>query len=49
MGNAANATAYMLGPDQVAWIGVRTRTCGGVLGCQIRMTRARTRVLIGHR
>jgi uncharacterized protein YecT (DUF1311 family) len=48
-GNAANATAYMLGPDQVAWIGVRTRTCGGLLGCQIRMTRARTRVLIGRR
>jgi uncharacterized protein YecT (DUF1311 family) len=48
-GNLANATAWMLGPDQVAWIGVRTRTCGGVLGCQIRMTRARTRVLIGRR
>ncbi len=48
-GNLANATAWMLGPDQVAWVGVRTRTCGVVLGCQIRMTRARTRVLIGRR
>jgi uncharacterized protein YecT (DUF1311 family) len=48
-GNLANATAWMLGPEQVAWIGVRIRTCGGVLGCQIRMTRARTRVLIGRR
>ena len=25
-----NATAWMIGPDQVAWIGVRDRTCGGV-------------------
>jgi hypothetical protein len=48
-GNLANATAWMLGPDQVTWIGVRARTCGGVLGCQIRMTRARTRVLIERR
>jgi uncharacterized protein YecT (DUF1311 family) len=47
--NLANATAWMLGPDQVVWIGVRTHTCGGVLGCQIRMTRTRTRVLIGRR
>ena len=48
-GNAANATAWMLGQDQVAWIGVRTQTCGGVLTCQIRITRQRTRVLIGRR
>jgi uncharacterized protein YecT (DUF1311 family) len=48
-GNAANATAWMLGPEQVAWIGVRTRTCGGGLACQIRVTRQRTRVLIGRR
>jgi uncharacterized protein YecT (DUF1311 family) len=48
-GNLANATAWMLGQDQVAWIGFRFRTCGGVLACQIRVTRQRTRVLIGHR
>lgn len=46
-GNRSDATAYMLGPDQVAWIGVRAQTCGGVLACQIRLTRRRTRVLIG--
>jgi len=46
--NAANATAWMLGPEQVAWIGVRDRTCGGVLRCRIRMTRERTRVIIGQ-
>jgi uncharacterized protein YecT (DUF1311 family) len=48
-GNAANATAWMLGPDQVAWIGFRVRTCGPGLACQIRVTRQRTRVLIGRR
>ena len=46
-GNRSDATAYMLGADQVAWIGVRTQTCGGVLACQIRLTRRRTRVLLG--
>ena len=46
-GNRSDATAYMLGADQVAWIGVRNQTCGGVLACQIRLTRRRTRVLIG--
>jgi hypothetical protein len=48
-GNRSDATAYMLGQDQVAWIGVREQTCGGVLACRIRFTRQRTRVLIGHR
>jgi uncharacterized protein YecT (DUF1311 family) len=47
--NAADATAYMLGPDQVAWIGVRERTCGSALSCRIRITRERTRVLVGPR
>jgi uncharacterized protein YecT (DUF1311 family) len=46
--NQANATAWMLGPDQVAWIGVRERTCGAGLSCRIRITRERTRVLIGR-
>lgn len=45
--NAANATAWMLGPDQVAWVGLRTQTCGVVVACRIRVTRQRTRVLIG--
>jgi uncharacterized protein YecT (DUF1311 family) len=49
--NAANATAWMLEPDQVAWIGFRDRSCGvGPVGlpCRIRITRQRTRVLIGR-
>jgi uncharacterized protein YecT (DUF1311 family) len=45
--NQANATAWMLGEDQVAWIGLRTQTCGTVMACRIRVTRQRTRVLIG--
>lgn len=45
--NAANATAWMLGPDQVAWISLRARSCGVGLPCRIAMTRARTRVLLG--
>jgi uncharacterized protein YecT (DUF1311 family) len=44
--NAANATAWMLGSDQVAWIGVRDSTCGGSLGCRIQITRRRTRELL---
>lgn len=48
--NQANATAWMLGTDQVAWIGVRDRTCGiAGLACRIRVTRQRVRVLTGPR
>jgi hypothetical protein len=47
--NQANATARMLGGDQVAWIGVRDQTCGVALGCRIGITRQRTRVLLGRR
>jgi len=48
-GNAADATAYMLGPDQIAWLGVRDRTCGlGGYACRIAITRRRTGVLLGH-
>jgi uncharacterized protein YecT (DUF1311 family) len=47
-GNASDATAYMLDPDQLAWIGVRDRTCGAGLVCRIRVTRERTRVLLGN-
>lgn len=46
--NAANATAWMLGPDQIAWIGLRERTCGNGLACRITFTRQRTRLLLGH-
>ena len=48
--NAANATAWMLDPEQVAWIGVRNRTCGpSGFACRIRVSRQRTRALIGQR
>jgi hypothetical protein len=50
--NAANATAWMLGQDQLAWIGIRDQSCGGGpvgLPCRIRFARQRTRVLIGPR
>jgi hypothetical protein len=42
----------MLGPDQVAFLSVRDRTCGGVLdplGCRMRMTRERTHVILSRR
>jgi len=42
--NQANATAWALGPDQVAWVGIREQTCGLTVACRIRITRA----LIGH-
>ena len=45
--NAADATAWMLEPDQIAWIGLRDRTCGIGLACRIAITRQRTQVLIG--
>lgn len=47
-GNAANATAWMLEPEQIAWIGLRERTCGAGLACRIAFTRRRTIELI-HR
>jgi len=47
---ATNATAWMINdPDQIAWLQVRTNTCGigpDPLGCRIRMTRERTHVII---
>lgn len=47
--NVADATAWMLGPDQVAWLQVRDRTCGPrAISCRIRITRERTAVLTGH-
>jgi len=44
--NQANATAWMLGQDQVVWIGTRNSTCGAALPCRIRLARRRTRVLM---
>lgn len=48
--HVTNATAWMItGQDQIAWIGIRDRTCGGVLdplGCHIQMTRERTHVIL---
>jgi hypothetical protein len=48
--HATNGTAWMItGPDQVAFIQVRTNACGGVLdplGCRIRMTREHTRTVV---
>jgi hypothetical protein len=45
-----NATAWMItDPDQVAWIGVRDRRCGGVLdplGCRVVMSRERTHAIL---
>lgn len=47
---ATNATAWMIeGQDQVDWLIVRDRTCrlgSDPLACRIRMTRARTRVIL---
>ena len=49
--HATNATAWMLSSSQVAWLGVRDQTCGGVLdplGCRIRVTQVRIHVLTGR-
>ncbi|WP_263354605.1 lysozyme inhibitor LprI family protein [Acidicapsa acidisoli] len=47
--NAANATAWMLSPALVSWIGFRNQSCGaGPYGvnCRIRMTRQRARLIL---
>jgi hypothetical protein len=47
--NATNGTAWMIGADQVAWIQMRDNTCGAgpdPLGCRIRVSRARTSVIL---
>jgi hypothetical protein len=50
--HATNATAWMItGADQVAWLQIRATTCGAgpdPLRCRIRMTRERTRAIIGR-
>ena len=47
--NAANATAWMLDPEQMAWIAMRASTCGGPKPgiAAVRMTRERIRVIMG--
>ena len=47
--NAANATAWRLSPEQTAWLSVRESTCLGpnALGCRVRVTRERVRVILG--
>jgi len=47
-GKAANATAWMLSPEQTAWFGLRERTCGVNLGCRVVFTRRRVRALVGR-
>ncbi len=48
--HVTNATAWMItDPDQVAWVQLRDRRCGGVvdpLGCHVTMTRERTREIL---
>lgn len=46
----ANATAWMLDPQQSAWLAMRDTTCIGLdgLGCRVRMTRERIRVILGR-
>ncbi len=49
--HATNATAWMLSPAQVAWLGVRDRTCGGVLdplACRITITHQRIHIITGR-
>ncbi len=48
--NQANATAWMLGADQLAWINQRDRICVGPnpLDCRIQVSRQRIQVLIGN-
>lgn len=48
---ATNATAWMIGPDQVAWIQVRDNTCSAGpdhLRCRIRLTRERIHVILNQ-
>jgi uncharacterized protein YecT (DUF1311 family) len=50
--HATNATAWMIvGADQIAWVQLRDNTCRSGperLRCHIRMTRERTRVILGQ-
>jgi len=47
--NAANATAWMLGPELVSWVTFRDQSCGigpGSFSCRIRLTRRRTYAIL---
>jgi uncharacterized protein YecT (DUF1311 family) len=49
--NAANATAWMLSPNTLAWLDVRNQSCGAGPGfgvCRVRLTRQRVRVLVSQ-
>lgn len=48
--NATDATAFMLGPDQMEWLAMRDRTCVGPNAtiCRIQVTRQRVVRLTGH-
>jgi hypothetical protein len=47
--NASDANAWMLDPQQIAWLAARERTCGvNNFACRIEVTRRRTGELIGH-
>lgn len=48
---ATNATAWMIGPDQAAWIQVRDNTCSmgpDHLRCRIRVTRERIHLILNQ-
>lgn len=49
--HASNATAYMLDPQQIAWIQMRDTTCHAgpdSIPCRVRMTRERTQTITGR-
>jgi len=50
--HATNATAWMLSGSDQAWLQVRASACGGLadpLGCRIRLTRQRVRMIVRRR
>jgi len=50
--HATNATAWMLSSADQDWLQIRANTCGGFadpLGCRIRLTRQRVRVIVRRR
>jgi uncharacterized protein YecT (DUF1311 family) len=50
-GHASDATAYMLDPQQIAWIQMRDASCRTAVDpipCRTRMTRDRTRAITGR-
>ena len=43
---ATNGTAWMIGPDQRAFLTTRDHACGVLLACRIRLTREHTHVML---